>query len=168
MRRFLVSAVLLSVACSDRSPTSPEAVAAQSVHSVETAASGRPARSSPRVVPPRPPPQTAVPLGIWGGEHVSLLVTERGGSLEYDCAHGKIDQALVADGAGRFDLRGTHTREHGGPIREDEEADTHPARYSGTTDGRTMTLTVTLLDSGEEVGTFKLTRGQAGRILKCL
>jgi hypothetical protein len=97
-----------------------------------------------------------------------LLVTERGGSLEYDCAHGKIDQALVADGAGRFDLRGTHTREHEGPIREDEEADTHPARYSGTTDGRTMTLTVTLLDSGEEVGTFKLTRGQAGRILKCL
>jgi len=99
---------------------------------------------------------------------VSLLVTEAGGSLEYDCAHGKVGQPFVADSAGRFDLMGTHTREHGGPIREDEEADTHPARYSGTTDGRTMTLTVTLLDSGEQVGTFKLTRGEAGRILKCL
>lgn len=105
---------------------------------------------------------------MWGGEHIRLLLTESGGSLEYDCAHGQIDQAFAADGDGRFDVRGTHTREHGGPIREDEEADTHPARYSGTTDGRTMTLTVTLLDSGEPVGTFKLAHGEAGRILRCL
>jgi hypothetical protein len=97
-----------------------------------------------------------------------LLLTEPGGSLEYDCAHGRIDQVFAADREGRFDLRGTHTREHGGPIRDDEEPDTHPARYSGTTDGSTMLLTVTLLDSGEHVGTFKLTRGRAGRILRCL
>jgi hypothetical protein len=93
---------------------------------------------------------------------------QTGGSLEYDCAHGKIGQPFVADSAGRFDLAGTHTREHGGPIREGEEADTHPARYTGTTDSRTMTLTVTLTDSNEKVGTFTLTRGQAGRIVKCL
>lgn len=168
MRQFFVFAVLLSVACDGRSPTSPEAAGAPSAHPFETAATGRRPRPSPRVVAPRPPSQTAVPLGIWGGEHVGLLLTEREGSLEYDCAHGKIDQAFVADGVGRFDLRGTHTREHGGPIRDDEEADTHPARYSGTTDGSTMLLTVTLSDSGEHVGTFKLTHGRAGRILRCL
>lgn len=168
MRRFFVFAVLLSVACGGRPPTSPEAAGALKSDSVETAATGPRARPSPRVVGPRPPSQSAVALGIWGGEHVRLLVTERGGSLEYDCAHGKIDQALVSDAAGRFDLRGTHTREHGGPIREDEVADTHPARYSGTTDGQTMILTVTLSDSGERVGTFKLTRGQVGWILRCL
>lgn len=168
MRQSLVFAVLLSVACSDPLPTSPDVTGAQIVPSSKADVSGRRPRPSPRVVAPRPPSQTAVPLGIWGGEHVGLLLTERGGLLEYDCAHGKIDQAFVADGVGRFDLRGTHTREHGGPIRDDEEADTHPARYSGTTDGSTMLLTVTLSDSGEHVGTFKLTRGEAGRILRCL
>lgn len=168
MRLFFVFAVLVSVACGGPSPTSPESTGVLSSDSVETAATERRARPSPRVVGPRPPSQTAVALGIWGGEHVRLLVTDRGGSLEYDCAHGKIDQPLVSDAAGRFDLRGTHTREHGGPVREDEVADTHPARYSGTTDGQTMNLTVTLSDSGERVGTFKLTRGQSGWILRCL
>jgi len=166
MRRLLLTTVLVALACSGRSPTSPDDPRSEGARA--NAAGGQPSRPGTRVVAPRPPSQTAVSLGIWGGEHVSLLLTEPGGSLEYDCAHGKIDQAFVADGAGRFDLRGTHTREHGGPIREDEEADTHPARYSGATDGRTMTLTVMLLDSGEPVGTFKLTRGQAGRIVKCL
>ena len=168
MRRFFVFAALLSVACGGRSPTSPEAAGALGSASAETAATEHRARPSPRVVGPRPPSQNAVAPGIWGGEHVRLLVTDGGGSLEYDCAHGKIDQALVWDAAGRLDLRGTHTREHGGPIREDESADTHPARYSGTTDGQTMILTVTLSDSGERVGTFKLTRGETGRILRCL
>jgi hypothetical protein len=168
VRRFFVFAALLSMACGGRPPTSPEAAGALGSESVETHATERRARPSPRVVGPRPPSQTAVALGIWGGDHVRLLVTDSGGSLEYDCAHGKIDQPLVSDAAGRFDLRGTHTREHGGPIREDEAADTHPARYSGTTDGRTMILTVTLSDSGERVGTFKLTRGETGWILRCL
>ena len=168
MRRFFVVAALLSVACGGRSPTSPELAGTLGSDSLETHATEGRARPSPRVVASRPPSQTAVALGIWGGEHLGLLVTDGGGSLEYDCAHGTIDQAFVTDAAGRFDLRGTHTREHGGPIREDEVADTHPARYSGTTDGRTMVLTVTLSDSGERVGTFELTRGQAGWILRCL
>jgi hypothetical protein len=168
VRRFFVFAALLSVACGGPSPTSPESAGALGSDSVEAHATEHRARPSPRVVQPRPPSQTAVAPGIWGGEHVGLLVTDRGGSLEYDCAHGKIGQALVTDAAGRFDLRGTHTREHGGPIREDEVADTHPARYSGTTDGRTMILTVTLSDSGERIGTFELTRGRNGWILRCL
>lgn len=165
MRRvFVWSVLLLCAACVGRSPTSPEN---GSVRASGQSRGSQPSRPGTRVVAPRPA-QTAVPLGIWGGDHVNLMVTGIGGTLEYDCAHGTIDQPLVADGEGRFELAGTHTREHGGPIREGEKADKRPARYSGTTDGRTMTLTVTLTDSGVEVGTFSLTRGQAGRVVKCL
>jgi len=70
-------------------------------------------------------------VGTWGGEHIGLEVTEQGGQVEYDCAHGTIDQKVVADAHGRFDLRGTHAREHGGPVRKDETADSHPARFAG-------------------------------------
>jgi hypothetical protein len=105
--------------------------------------------------------------GAWGGEHISLDVNEQGGRVEYDCAHGTIDQKIVTDEHGHFDLRGTHVREHGGPVRKDETADSHPARYAGKIKGDTMSLTVTEIDTKEVVGTFTLVYGQQARLMKC-
>ena len=106
-------------------------------------------------------------IGTWGGEHISLEVTARGGQVEYDCAHGTIDQKIVTDARGRFDLRGTHVREHGGPVRKDETADSHPARFNGEIKDNTMTLTVTESDTKEAVGTFTLVYGQQPHLMKC-
>ena len=112
-------------------------------------------------------PTGPVPPGDWGGQHIGLIVTSSGATVNYDCAHGTIDQALVtADGI--FTAVGTHYRDHGGPVREGEPADAHPARYDGHTDGKTMTLDVTLTDTGEKLGTFKLERGASPFVFKCL
>jgi len=105
--------------------------------------------------------------GTWGGEHISLEVTAQGGQVEYDCAHGTVDQRIVPDARGRFDVRGTHVREHGGPVRGDETAYSHPARFVGEIQGDTMTLTVTESDTKEAVGTFTLVFGQRPRVMKC-
>lgn len=105
--------------------------------------------------------------GAWGGEHIGLEVTEQGATVEYDCAHGTIDEKVVTDAVGNFNLRGTHVREHGGPVRKDEREDSHPAAYKGKIKGDTMTLTVTETDTGETVGTFTLTLGRQPRITKC-
>ena len=167
MRRFLPSSLLmLAAACTSQPPTSPE-IARDGAHATGERHDEQPARPGTRVVAPRSTVQT-VSLGAWGGVHVSLLLTETGGTLEYDCAHGTIDQPFVIDSSGRFQLAGTHTREHGGPIRKDEKPDTHPARYNGAVDGDTMTLTVTLTDSNEVLGAFTLTRGRMARLVKCL
>jgi len=104
----------------------------------------------------------------WGGDHIGLVVIETGGTLEYDCASGTIDQKVVAATDGSFTAIGTHTVGHGGPIMEGEVPDRHPARYDGWTDGQAMTLKVTLTDSGEVLGTFRLTRGQSPHVFKCL
>lgn len=104
----------------------------------------------------------------WGGDHVGLTVSEAGGALEYDCASGTIDQKIVAAMDGNFVAIGTHTIGHGGPIMQGETPDRHPARYDGWTDGESMTLTVTLTDSGQSLGTFHLTRGQSPRVFRCL
>lgn len=105
--------------------------------------------------------------GLWGGPHIRLEVKKDSAALEYDCAHGTIDHPLVLDRRGRFDVSGTHTREHGGPIRRDEKPNTLPARYTGWTDGKQMKLTVRLSDTNEVIGTFTLTRGSEGRLFKC-
>jgi len=109
-----------------------------------------------------------VRAGQWGGQHVALDVAESGARIEYDCAHGTLDAPLDLDRDGRFEVDGTHVRERGGPQREGEQPAAYKARYSGRVEGRSMTLTVTLPESGESVGTFTLTFGTAGRLTKCL
>jgi hypothetical protein len=108
-----------------------------------------------------------VPAGTWGGTGISMDVTEAGASLDYDCAHGTVDEPLTLDGEGRFDARGLHYREHGGPIREGAEEKGQPVRYLGQIAGDTMTLTIRLLDGDGTVGSYTLVRGKSGRIRKC-
>ena len=107
-------------------------------------------------------------IGVWGGVGIRLDLTAQGAAIEYDCAHGTIDQPVVADRNGRFSATGVHVREHGGPIRADEPSDRHPARYDGEVTGRSMRLTVMLLDVAQSLGPFDLTLGGAARIAKCV
>ena len=106
-----------------------------------------------------------VPNGDWGGQHVRLAVVDGGGTIEFDCGHGSLQQPLTLDASGRFDVAGNLVAE-GGPTQKDETAATRPVRYSGQTDGQKMSLEVTL-DSGESAGTFTLTRGGTAKLVKC-
>lgn len=96
-----------------------------------------------------------------------MEVTGKGAAIEYDCAHGTISEPLRLDSEGRFQAKGTHVREHGGPIRNEETPVSHPANYSGKVHDKTMMLTVTLTDSSETIGTFALTQGSEGQLFKC-
>ena len=106
--------------------------------------------------------------GVWGGLHISIELTADGGSVEYDCAHGSIDAGWTVTSGGALRGTGEHVLENGGPVREDEEVIRRPASYAGVVRGDRMTLTVTLTDSAQVVGTFDLQRGEAGRVFRCL
>jgi hypothetical protein len=106
--------------------------------------------------------------GEWGGEHISLRITERGGDFELDCAHGTIDGPLTTQADGSFDVRGQFVAERGGPERAGERPDSHPARLTGRVEGDRMTLRIVLTDSGQQVGEFSLERGASPQITKCL
>ena len=106
-----------------------------------------------------------IPTGVWGGPHINLEVGEKSATIEYDCASGVINGPLVVDADGHFNLRGTHRPERGGPVRADDNSAGHPATYSGTIKGNTMTLTLKVGDSDEE--TFTLEKGKPGELVKC-
>jgi hypothetical protein len=106
--------------------------------------------------------------GMWGGQHIRLEVSSSGASIEYDCAHGTIDQPMTLDSKGYFDVRGTHVTERAGPVREGERSDALAARYTGRIQGETMIITVVLSDSRENAGTFTLGYGKTPRLRKCL
>jgi hypothetical protein len=106
--------------------------------------------------------------GQWGAQGVSMEVAGSGATLNFDCAHGSISEAIVPDGNGKFVVKGFFAREHPGPIREGEDSSGQPATYTGAVDGQTLTLTITLTGTNEAIGTFTLTHGKMGRIRKCL
>ncbi len=107
-----------------------------------------------------------ISAGTWGGPHIRVRVGTDGAEIEYDCAHGTISAPLTLNAEGRFELRGTHRRE-GGPIRVDRKPQGRPARFVGQVEGKQMTLTVTLTDTSQEIGSFTLTHGSQGRLWKC-
>jgi hypothetical protein len=115
-----------------------------------------------------PTAPSRVTAGTWGGDHVRLDVTAVGATLEYDCAHGTIDEPLAPDRGGRFSATGTHVFEHGGPIRVDETPNRHPARYDGQVSGDTLQLTVTIVDTQQGLGVFTLRLAALSRLTKCL
>jgi hypothetical protein len=105
-------------------------------------------------------------LGVWGGQHVALTVTEAGAHLEFDCASGDIEKPLVGDSRGRVDTEGTLTLE-GGPVRTDGKRERKAVRYTGRVDGRTMTLEVTVVEPPEKIGSYTLELGREPILRKC-
>jgi hypothetical protein len=109
---------------------------------------------------------TAVQSVTWGGEHVHMEVSKSGATLDFDCAHGAITQALPQKG--KFSLKGTFTPERGGPTRDDAPP-TVDATYSGTIADDSMTLRIVLAgsDKGQTPIEYALKKGERGNVRKC-
>lgn len=104
--------------------------------------------------------------GEWNAQHISLALDSSGGTTEYDCAHGTLAAPVRLDAKGRFDVPGTHTREHGGPIREGEEPDSRPARYLGRLEDGVLSMRVVV--EADTLGPFRLRRDGRVQLVKCL
>jgi hypothetical protein len=103
--------------------------------------------------------------GSFGGVHVSLTLTDKGGSLEFDCASGTVG-AIDPDVAGAFSVDGTFTV--GRPIAMPGEPppQPQPATYRGTLQDGTMTLEIVTQDGS--VGTYTLQAGAQATLYRCM
>jgi len=102
--------------------------------------------------------------GTWGGERVIIKVTEAGADLEFECARGRINQAIRPDQHGDFDLPGSLTPEGRGPTRDGGD-NANQVRYQGHLQDKTMTLTV--VSGDEKLGPYTLTRDSEPILRKC-
>ncbi len=113
-------------------------------------------------------PPAGVPLtGRWGGEHVGLELTASGGTVDYDCAAGRIDGPVVPRPDGTFQATGTHTPGTGGPDRVGVVPASFTARYDGAIRGDRLTLQVRV-ENGVLVGPYTLRRDAEPMLLRCL
>lgn len=87
-------------------------------------------------------------------------------SLEFDCASGTINEPIMLDSNGHFEVSGFYMREGPGPVRQDGNSQSR-AIYSGVVKDDTMTLSIRLDGSSDEILKLTLTLGKQGRIWKC-
>ena len=163
---FVVAASLVTaLACTDRSPTSPMAESkGQGNERVSAGNSSTQPRSV--VVPVESRRHRPVLQGVWGGDQAGLTISRDGGSVQIFCAFGAIDQPVVADASGRFNVAGTFTPMSGAaPIGG---LPRYPASYSGTTDGHTMTLNITVPNLRLNAGPFTLVHGVPSSLTPCM
>lgn len=106
--------------------------------------------------------------GPWGGDGIQLTVGKEHSTIEYPCADGEIPGRFRLARNGTFKLSGSHVRLRPGPVRPDRKELREPALFEGKVTGERMTLKVTLLNSSEEVGEFRLRKGVLERIRRCL
>jgi hypothetical protein len=104
---------------------------------------------------------------VWGGNDINMEMTAQGADLEFDCASGSVLEPIKANAKGEFAVRGTYTPQHGGPITLANPPRELPATYKGTINGDTMWLEIMLADKDQQPQPFTLTRGKAGRVVKC-
>jgi len=106
--------------------------------------------------------------GTWGGDRLRLVVDAKGaGRVELDCAGGAIIGPLVLSEKGAFAAAGTFEQYRGGPQRADEAAAVTKARYEGTVEGGTMTLSI-WPEGAAKPQVFKLRKGAAVKLVRCL
>jgi hypothetical protein len=107
-------------------------------------------------------------IGNWGGQHIGLQLSGSGGTVDYDCAAGRIDGPVVPDGSGRFRAVGVHTPAMGGPERVGEQRPSYSASYSGQVSGDWMTLRVDVPSQRIVIGPYRLQRNAQPMLMRCL
>jgi len=106
--------------------------------------------------------------GPWGGDGIQLTIGTERSSIEYPCADGEIPGRFRLNRNGTFRLSGSHVRLRPGPVRPDKKDVREPAIFEGRVTGERMVLKVTLANSREIVGEFRLQKGAVARIRRCL
>jgi hypothetical protein len=101
--------------------------------------------------------------GMFGGNNAGLLADDTSAHVHIGCTNGDVHQPIVLDMNSRFDLPGEQniTAYPVGP------GIFHPARFTGSIDGRTLTLTVTLTDTAVTLGPVFMTLDKEPNLGPC-
>lgn len=100
----------------------------------------------------------------WGGEGIILTVSKNSVSMQFGCARASIPGGLKTS-KGKFNVNGTYTPSTS--IVSAEKPKPIAIGAEGRITGKRMTLKLTSLDTGKEIGTYTLERGKAIALSRC-
>ena len=101
--------------------------------------------------------------GTWGGDNAGLIVDKDNAHVHIGCTVGDAVGPIRPDQDGRFVATGTYNVD-AYPV---DRGIIHPASFTGRIVGQTMTLTVTLTDTGQVLGPVALIYGKEPTMGPC-
>jgi hypothetical protein len=101
--------------------------------------------------------------GTFGGDNAGLMADDTSAHVHIGCTYGNVHQPIVLDPGSRFDVAGEQNIT-AYPI---DLGIFHPARFTGSVDGRTMTLRVTLTDTAVTLGPVMLKFNEEPKMGSC-
>src|SRR3954467_7100162 len=102
-------------------------------------------------------------VGTWSGDNAGMIVTGTDVHVHIGCTLGDAVGPINPDATGRFQASGTYNVD-AYPI---DRGITHPSTFTGQIVGQTMTLKVTLTDTGQMLGPVTLTYGKEPKMGPC-
>jgi hypothetical protein len=102
-------------------------------------------------------------VGTWGGDNAGMIITGNDVHVHIGCTLGNTVRPIHPDANGRFEASGTYNVD-AYPV---DRGIVHPATFSGRIVGQTMTLTVTLTDTGQVLGPVTLVYGKEPQMGPC-
>jgi hypothetical protein len=102
-------------------------------------------------------------VGTWGGDNAGLIVNGADVHVHIGCTLGDAVGPVLPDANGRFEVSGTYNVD-AYPVNR---GITHPATFSGQIVGQSMTLTVSLTDTGRVLGPVTLVYGKEPKMGPC-
>lgn len=109
-------------------------------------------------------PLDRIPDGNWGGDRIGLFVDQSGVTFVFDCSGGRVDQPIVLDAGGNFDVLGTYS---GGGNTQNADHSPHPARYAGHATRTHVDVTRTVLDQSDPGVSFSAFLGASPMVVAC-
>ena len=102
-------------------------------------------------------------VGTWGGDNAGMIVNGTDIHVHIGCTLGDAVGPIHPGADGRFEIAGTYNVD-AYPVNR---GITHPATFSGQIVGQTMTLSVTLTDTGQVLGPVTLVYGKEPKMGPC-
>jgi hypothetical protein len=102
-------------------------------------------------------------VGTWGGDNAGLIASDTSAHVHIGCTLGDTKEIIRPDASGHFDVPGTYNVD-AFPVNRGID---HPARFTGSVAGITMTLTVTLTDTARTLGPVTLIYGKEPKMGPC-
>lgn len=115
--------------------------------------------------PNRTATSRTLPMGTWGGDHITMTVDAAGAQIEFDCAVGAIVGPISLDSSNHFQLKGMYRAQSPAPMGADA-SDANNATYSGVVKGGKLHLDIGIAGRSDHL-IFELTHNQEGHVSKC-
>jgi hypothetical protein len=103
----------------------------------------------------------------WAGDRARLVVDERGGRLELDCASGRISSVGPLVDGSAFSAAGTFERHAAGVQVTEAATATRPAQYVGEVKDGALTLSIQV-EGEARPQVLHLRQGATVKLVRCL